>query len=101
MVHWDWPGVILRGGVGLRGGAAHLAGEPRVREAAQARGGWGGWAGPCAAASVTIAPARRLAVELAVESGYAVIGVQGIVAGKSEVAVDGAWLGIHLGIGFF
>ena len=97
-----WTRVSLRLGGGLRGGAVRLSGVP-TPSAPDAHGAafWGAWVGPMALGNVTVIATRRLVIDAAVEGGYVVAPVGGLVAGRREVAVDGAWIGFQLGIGIF
>jgi hypothetical protein len=44
-------------------------------------------------------PWERTLVTVGVELGYALVGANGRVAGVPEVRLDGAWLGLSLGVG--
>jgi hypothetical protein len=61
---------------------------------------WGAWGGPLGRFGLDIA-LGRLALEVAVEGGYVVSPVGGLVAGVREVAVDGPWVGVQVGAGLF
>jgi hypothetical protein len=95
-----WTRVALRIGGGARGGAARLEGQPGA-PGVHGAVAWSGWLGPLAAASLTVAPARRLALELALEGGYVAVPFGGLVSGARAVAIDGAWVGAQLGLGIF
>jgi hypothetical protein len=95
-----WPRVALRIGGGARGGAARLEGQPGA-PGVHGAAVWSGWLGPLAAASLTVAPASRLALELGLEGGYVVVPFGGRVDGVRQVAIDGAWIGAQLGVGLF
>jgi hypothetical protein len=95
-----WTRVALRVGGGVRGGAARLEGRPSGPSVHGAVA-WSGWLGPMVDASLTLAPARRLALELSVEAGYVAVPFGGKVDGAREVSIDGPWIGVQLGIGLF
>lgn len=99
--HQAWRKVGLHLGAGLRGGAARLSGSPDAIGTAQGRSGWGAWGGPSGRVDVSILATRRLVFELGLEAGYVVVPVGGLVGGAREVAVDGAFVGFHLGGGIF
>lgn len=99
VAHQSWRKIGIHGGIGLRFGAAQLRGESD----AGARGAsfWGPWVGPMATLGLVAAPVRRLALELGLEGGYVVTPVGGLVDGRREVAVEGGWIGLYLGLGVF
>ena len=89
--------VWLRAGAGARAGAARVAGTP---DSPDVVGGalFGPFAGPLVALSAGASPGR-LALELAVEGGYAVASVTGRAAGVAALSVAGPFLGVQLGVG--
>ena len=95
-----WTRVALRVGGGVRGGAARLEGRPNASTVHGAVA-WGGWLGPMVDASLSVAPVRRLALELSLEAGYVASPFGGKVDGSREVAIDGPWIGVQLGMGLF
>jgi hypothetical protein len=98
--HHRWTRVALRVGGGVRGGAARLEGQPSGPDIRGAVA-WSGWLGPVAASSLTVAPLRQLALEVALEAGYVALPFGGRVDGTRQVAIDGAWIGAQLGVGLF
>jgi hypothetical protein len=99
--HQPWTRVSLRLGGGLRGGAVRLSGVPAPSPDAHGATFWAPWVGPMALGSVGVVATRRLTLDLTVEGGYVVSPVGGLVNGRREVAVDGAWIGFQLGVGIF
>jgi hypothetical protein len=96
--HYRFPHLILRGGGGLRAGAARLAGSPEDPMAVAAGSIWGPWGGPLAFLSLAMA-AGRLRVDVAAEGGYVLWPVAARVAGVRALAIEGPWLGLTVGIG--
>lgn len=96
--HLRLPHLLLRGGAGLRVGAARLAGTTLDPNRVDTRSFWAPWGGPVLAVSLAVA-AARLRVELSVEGGYVLWSVGARVAGTRPLAVQGPWLGALLGIG--
>lgn len=90
----------LRAGGGVRGGAVQLSGSPYADSATE-RGAtvWGPCAGPHLALGGSLNILHHLIVELTAEAGYVALPVGGRVDGVRAVAVEGPWLGIHLGLG--
>lgn len=99
--HQAWRKVGLHLGAGLRGGAARLSGSPNPMGTAQGKSGWGAWGGPLGIVDLSVVANRRLVFDLGLEAGYVVVPVGGLVAGAREVAVDGAFVGFHVGGGIF
>jgi hypothetical protein len=93
-----WTRHAFALGAGLRGGPGWLAGTPSMRSVA---GGTvaGAWGGPFASAGAQLEIRRVLAVELTGEGGWSLMSITGRVAGASDVALDGPWLGVQLGVG--
>ena len=101
MGHRNWAHVGLRGGAGFRLGAASLDGTPT--DAGSTRGSRVVWAtgGPFATLSVSAVPVCGLALELAVEGGYSVFSMGGLINGGRDVAIEGPFIGLQLGVGIF
>ena len=98
--HLRVPHVILRGGVGARLGAARLAGQATDPGGTTSQALWGPFGGPLGALGLTAA-AGRLRIDLGAEVGYVTSPVAARVNGSRAVAIEGAWLGIQLGLGSF
>lgn len=91
----------LRLGLGLRVGAARIAGAPSDASQVAAQERWAPVGGPLAAAAVTLAPAslRRLRIDLGVEGGYLLWSATARVDGMPALALAGPWLGLSLSLG--
>ncbi len=90
----------LRAGGGVRGGAVRLSGSPYADSLTeQGATVWGPYAGPHIALGGSLNLPHRLTAELTAEGGYVALPVGGRVDGMRAVAVEGPWLGIHLGLG--
>lgn len=90
--------VILDGGAGFRIGLSALRGvadEPDVRAS---RVLWLA-GGPFATLGLAIIARRGLVVAAGAEVGYSVFPVGGLVSGRREASIDGAWVGLRLGVG--
>lgn len=89
----------LRAGGGLRVGAARLSGTPT--DPAQASGDtvWGALVGPLGLLSASVSLPRHLCAELALEGGYVLSPTGGRVGESRVIAVEGPWVGLHLGLG--
>jgi hypothetical protein len=96
-----WSRVGLRVGAGGRGGAARLQGHPTTPKTVRGDTYWAGWGGVLAHLGLDVALTRRWALALSAEGGYVVFPVGGLVGGAREVAVDGPWIGLQLGLGIF
>jgi hypothetical protein len=96
--HYLWPHIILRGGGGLRVGAARLGGAAIDPATVEARALWGPWGGPLVGLGLAAA-AARLRIDLSVEAGYVLWPVGARVAGTRALAVEGPWFGLTLGLG--
>jgi hypothetical protein len=91
-------GLTLQAGLGARAGRAWLSGMP----ASPAFGGAlrGMWWGPAAVAGASVTLARRLVVEVGLETGYVALPVVAEVQGSTDtVAIDGLWIRGGLGVG--
>ncbi len=89
---------LVEGGAGVRGGLARLRGKPDSPTVVpDSHTAW--WGGPVVTARIFGPASGRLAIVLTVEAGYAVLDTGGLVNGVREVALDGAWLAIQLGLG--
>lgn len=98
LVHHRLPHLILRAGLGLRVGAARLDGLASDATITKGATLWGPYGGPLATLGLT-ATASRLRMELSAEAGYVLWKVIGRVEGYPAVAIDGPFVGVHLGIG--
>jgi hypothetical protein len=96
-VHKAWSAWRVELGGGVRGGAVLMTGVPDAMVTASRF--WAPWVGPVALADLELAVRDQLVLVLDVEGGYVVSPVGGLVDGLREVAIDGAWIGVHLGIG--
>jgi hypothetical protein len=99
VAHQAWSRWILRLGAGVRGGEARLSGVPDPSMGVQGRTFWASWVGPLARGDVELVVAHGLALDVGVEGGYVVSPVGGLVGDRREVAIDGAWIGVHVGVG--
>jgi len=98
--HAWWPASVHVGG-GLRGGGARLSGVPDPMLAVHGSRFWAPWVGPFVLGNVELVVAQRFAVVAAIEGGYVIAPVGGLVSGRRDVAVDGAWLELHVGVELF
>jgi len=59
------------------------------------------WAagGPYASLCLHIVPVRAFYIQVATEGGYWLFPTGGLVNGRREVALEGGWLGVQLGLG--
>jgi hypothetical protein len=101
VVHHAWSRSSVHLGGGVRGGAARLSGVPNPMTAVHGDRFWAPWVGPFALGNVELVVTQRFTVEAAIEGGYVVSPVGGLVSDRREVAVDGAWLELHVGVGMF
>jgi hypothetical protein len=99
--HKSWSRISVQGGVGLRGGAARLGGDAMGRTDVTASSLWAPWGGAMLAGGASFAPTRRLLVELGIEAGYTFLPVRGLITGQDNISVEGAWVGLQIGIGAF
>jgi hypothetical protein len=99
VVHRTWSRASVHLGAGVRGGAAQLSGVPDPMMAVRGSRFWAPWLGPLARGSVEIGVGNRITLGAAIEGGYVVSPVGGLVSDRREVAVDGAWLLVHVGVG--
>jgi hypothetical protein len=92
-----WSRLSLRGGFGLRAGTTILTG----RGSASVRGDHVVWAagGPMVNFSLGFTVVHRLSLELGGEGGYWVFPTGGLVNGQREVALEGPFVGVQLGLG--
>ena len=93
-----WSRTTLFVGAGIRAGTARLDGMP-VDASVSGSKFWAPWLGACAIGSVDVAVTRSLALDLSVDGGYVLVPVGGLVGDRRETAVDGALIGVHIGIG--
>lgn len=96
----DLDPVELRGGVGLRGGAANISGSPGP--GAQAHQVTGALLGPMIVLA-TRWLIRSVLLELSADFGLDLLAVRGVVLtsrGETEVSIGGPWFGIQLGVGY-
>jgi hypothetical protein len=101
VVHHAWSGSTVHVGGGVRGGGARLSGVPNPMASVRGDRFWAPWVGPFALGSLELVVAERFTIETMIEGGYVVSPVGGLVSGLREVAVDGAWLQVHVGVGMF
>jgi len=97
-IHHAWSRARLALAAGLRGGGARLAGSADAMTV-HADHFWAPWLGALALASASVTIVPRWSLELAVEGGGVIVPVGGLVNDRREVAIDGAWLTIQLGVG--
>ncbi len=100
-MHHTWRRVTLRGGVGLRGGAARFAGTAAEPTLTRGRVVWRALVGADAAAALELAAHRRLSVQLGIEVGYVALRAAARAYGYDVVAIDGPWIGVQLGLVIF
>ena len=99
-IHHTWSRTQLAFAAGLRGGTARLAGAPEMTTV-RADHFWAPWLGALALGRATLTLAPRWCVELAVEGGRVIVPIGGLVNDRREVAIDGGWLSVELGVGVF
>lgn len=98
LVRADAHPLVLRGGAGVRLGVAHMVGLPDPARA-EGHAVTGVWSAPIATGSAGLRIARGLVLELALEAGYVVLPVRGVVFGGPDVRVDGFFVGGGVGLG--
>jgi len=98
-IHRTWSRVRGLLAAGARGGAVRLGGSSD-QMMVQANHFWAPWLGALGLASVELAATSRIALGITVEGGAVIVPVGGLVNAQREVAIDGGWLALHLGIGF-
>jgi len=91
-----WLGTA---GVGARVGLARIEGSPADPSASRGSTLVGTWAGPLVHANVGVAFAH-FSARLGAESGFALRGVSGSVAGTDQAGVRGVWVLASLGLGW-
>jgi hypothetical protein len=96
-----WSRWSLRLGAGARGGAARLSGSPDPSAGTQGKKFWAPWIGPLALGRVELVVTDRLVLDVGIEGGYVVSPVGGLVADRREVAVDGPWMAVDVGVGMY
>ncbi len=101
VVHHAWARSSTHVGGGVRGGAVRLSGVPTAMMGVQGSRFWAPWIGPLVLGNVELAVTHRFTVDVTLEGGYVVSPVGGLVSDRREVAVDGAWLEVHVGVGVF
>lgn len=94
-----WAHENLRVWAGGVGGYARIQGQGRGRFLGAVESG--PWAGPELGADVILWPHALVHATLGAALGVALQGVEGDVQGDSNVAVQGAWASLRLGIGVF
>lgn len=82
---------------GLRGGMVRLGGTSD--EMVTTDRFWAPWLGGFGLANAELRMTQRMTMQLAIEGGRVISPVGALVDDVREVGIDGAWLGIHLGIG--
>lgn len=95
---WSDATWLLEAGGEARLGAVWLNGTPRSPELVAGEGGVAWTGGPVFAVRGGFLPWERTVVTVGVELGYALVGANGRVAGIAEVRLDGAWVGLQVGI---
>ena len=95
----SWARATLGGGIGFRIGATILRGTANV--SALVRSDSVVWAGggPFGTLGVSVIAVRGLVLELNAEGGYWLFPTGGLINGRRDVAVEGPWLGMQLGVG--
>jgi len=96
---WSDRTWLVEAGGEARLGAVWLYGTPRSPEQVAGAGGVAWTGGPVFVVRSGFLPWERTQVTVGVELGYALVGANGRVAGVPEVRLDGAWVGLSLGIG--
>jgi hypothetical protein len=96
----DMGRLTLHGGPGARLGFVRVSGAPGSATTAVGNTVDGVWGAPLGAVGLDWASSRHLALELAVEAGYVVLPVRGIVEGGRDVRMDGFFTGTTLGAGW-
>jgi hypothetical protein len=97
-VHHSWPRARIDLGAGMRGGEVRMVGmatSPGITASAFSSG----WLGALVRGQVSVSLSGPITLDAALETGYVLAPVNALVAGRPEVAVDGNWLEVHLGIG--
>ena len=79
--------------------AVRMSGAPDRGAGAQGTAFWAPWVGPHTLGHVERAVTDGFVLSLGVEAGYVLSPVGGLVGDRREVAVDGAWIGVDVGIG--
>jgi hypothetical protein len=97
-IHRSWSRTRASFAAGVRGGAGRLAGSSTMM-GVRAESFWGPWFGAFALGSISVAATSHFAIELTVEGGRVISPLGGLVDARREVAIDGAWIGVHLGVG--
>jgi hypothetical protein len=92
--------VLARAAIGARIGAVSMRGDPEGRSGVLGSEVSGLAGGPMARLGAQLTPASGLTLALSVESGAHALEMRGTVDGREEQALDGAWLGGHLGVGW-
>ncbi|HEY4105183.1 MAG TPA: hypothetical protein VGM44_14895 [Polyangiaceae bacterium] len=92
----------LEAGVGVRVGLVHFGGVARsdLTPAPESRSPTLPWAGPLLAFAASVRPVRPLVFSARLEAGLVSYRAEARVAGASEFAIAGPWLGLGLGFGF-
>jgi hypothetical protein len=95
--HVSASGIAVRLGAGYALGMARIAG---TAENGRAAGGsvTGLWGGPYALAGIGYAATDAVDLDLRAEAGWVLLPVVGQVAGGNDVAVQGPWAGLQLGL---
>ena len=93
-----WSRLHLTLAIGARGGAARLAGDSSDMMVRTDKF-WSPWFGAVGLGSLDLRATSHVAVNLTVDAGYVVRPVGGLVDARREIGIDGAWMGVHLGIG--
>ena len=82
---------------GIRGGMVQLAGTSD--EMVTTDTFWAPWFGGFALANAELRVTPRMSAHLTIEGGRVISPVGALVDNVREVGIDGAWFGVHLGIG--
>ncbi len=97
-VQHAWERVRASASIGARGGAVRLAGSSDTMSVRGDRF-WAPWFGAFALAGLELAVSSRVRLIVDVEGGLVINPVGALVEQRREIAVDGGWLGVHVGIG--
>lgn len=98
-VHHTISGLVLRAGVGVRGGAVALLGTAADPQVAAAQSLWAPWVAVAGKISVGVLLSKRLVFEASGEGGYVVHAVTGRADGLPAVQLAGFQVGVRSGLG--
>jgi hypothetical protein len=97
LIRRAWSRSVVHLGVGARGGAVRMSGAPSMTGVEGSRF-WAPWVGAFVLGSAELRLAHRTSLDAQVTTGYVVRPVGGLVSDRREVAVDGAWVEVHIGV---